>query len=128
MQLLETQAEAIEHPGPVVREQHVVVRGHPAHDFNPGGFLQVQRDAAFAAIHRDEVVRDLRVLHVRPADQRSEHETAEIAGLAILHLHDLGAQVGQKQARERSLNLLRDFDHLDSVECLTTAHGCIVPC
>ena len=109
MQLLAAETEAIEHAGPVVREQNVVARGHPACDFDPAGFLQVQRDAAFAAIHRDEVVRDLRVLHVRPADQRRQHEAAQIAGLAILHLHDLGAQVGEKQARERSLNLLTRF-------------------
>jgi len=76
LEILETEAEPLQHARTIVGQNDVGDPGEAPNDLDAVGLLQVHRDTALAAIHRDEVMRDLRVLHVGAADELGEHPAA----------------------------------------------------
>jgi len=85
-------------------------------DLDSGGFLQVERDTAFTAVHRDVVMRDLRVLDVGTADKFGSQPAAQIASLTVSDFGDFGAKIAKKKRSKRSLYLLRNFNNPDSLK------------
>src|SRR5215469_9288451 len=90
-----------------------------ADDLDGSAFLKIERYAAFAAVHRDVVMRDLRVPDIGSADKFSGQPAAQIAGLAVLDFGDLGAKIAEKKRSKRPLYLLCDFNNLDSLKRFT---------
>src|ERR1051325_10608991 len=91
-------------------------RGSPLDHFLAARLLEIDRDAPLAAVHRQEVLREVRVGSVGPGEEADSHPARELAALAGLDLHDVGAEVGQKERRVRALDLLADLDDTNSGE------------
>src|SRR5208337_543859 len=118
MQIVETQSLAVEHAGAIVGQQHVVAAHQPLDDFDRFGLPEVERNAALATIHRDEIVRDLGILRFRSPDHFGKHPAAGVAGSALFDFGDARAEVGEKQRRKRTLDLLTNLQDLDSFKRL----------
>ena len=118
LQLLEAQPTAVENPGPIVGQQYVVAARELLDDLHRFRLPQVKRDAAFAAVHRDEVMRHLGVFRVRSADHLGKHPAAGVSRPALFDLGHAGAEVGEKQGRKRTLDFLPNLQHLDSIKWL----------
>ena len=118
LQLLEAQPTAIQDAGPIVGQQHVIAARKLLDDFHRLGLPQVERDAAFAAVHRDKIVRNLGIFRIRPADHLGKHPAAGVTGPALFDLGHAGAEIGEKQRRKRALDFLPNFQHLDSIKRL----------
>src|SRR2546425_877536 len=61
--IVEAQAEPIQNARPIVSQENVVALRHPLDDLDALRLLQIYRDTALTPVHRDEVVRDFRILH-----------------------------------------------------------------
>ena len=108
-------ARGVDQPGISLGERFVR-EAEPLQDARPVVREQDERDAALAAVHGEEVVAEIRVLGVRPADQPHQHVSAEIADQGHLDLDDHGPHVREKQSGVRSLDFLGDLDDPDARE------------
>jgi hypothetical protein len=108
-ELLVAEAEALEYARAIVREQHVRLRDELVQDFLAAVLLEIEGDAALAAVHRQEVR-----AHMSGANPRKERvgtePAGEIAGLAILDLDDFRPHVREIERGIGPLNLLSDLD------------------
>ncbi len=114
LQFFEAQAAPVQHAGTIVGQQDVVALHQALDDLDRLGLAQVERDAALAAVHGDEVVRDLRVFRFRAADHFGEHPAAGVSRAALFDLGHGGSEIGQEQRRKGSLDFLSDLQHFDS--------------
>ncbi len=94
--------------GPHVVDQHVRVGQQAVEHVQPGRFLQVERDAALAAIGIEEDRTHVGV----PTRADLAHQVA----LRGLDLDDVRAHVAQRQRRERPHQHRRHVDDLDAVQ------------
>ena len=64
-------------------------------------------------------MRDGGVFDVGTADELREHPAAEVAGFLVFDFDDVGAEAGEKQSGERTLDFLRDLDDLQTFKRLS---------
>ena len=92
-QILVTQPEALHHAGAEVVDHHLHARDEALHDLDRARLLEVERDAALAAVVRDEV----------GDGAVAREDVAAALAVAPLDLDDLGAHVGHQRRGERPL-------------------------
>ena len=103
------ETELREDAGPEVVEQHVAREREPPHEVGALVGAEVDGDGSLARVHPREVHADRFV-----ADLRSQH--ADDVALRGLDLHDVGAEVGEHAATDRTGHDLREVEHTDAVE------------
>jgi hypothetical protein len=100
------EAEARQHAGAEIVDQHIRPPNQFEQDFFALGAAQIQRQAALVAVVSDE----MRTIKITA-------EVAEgIAALAVLDLDHGGAQIGQQHAGERAGNHGGEFKHPHTVK------------
>ena len=92
--------------------------GQTANDFYGSAFLQVKRDTALPAVHRNVVMGDLRIPDIGPADKFRGQPPAQVARLTVFNFRDLGTKVAKNQGGKWPLYLLRNLDNFDSFKWL----------
>ncbi len=105
-QLLDAEAEPLQHAGAEVLHQHVGTVDQPEQDLLVGGVLEVERDRLLVAVGAQEV---RRLPRVGLADERRPPAAGVVAAAGRLHLDHAGAespsicvQCGPARARVRS--------------------------
>ena len=96
------EAQALHHAGPVVLDQDIGVRQQPGEHLLAGRLLEIDRDAALAALDRHRLQR-----HAVGEQAHLAHRVA----LGRLDLDDLGAEVGQQPATGRAGEGVAQLDH-----------------
>ena len=102
------QAEASGGAGREVLQQHIGAADQPIQDVRRFGMLQVERDAALAAIEPDE--------EAGLAVHEAVVVPREVALAWALHLDDIGAEVGQVPAADRRRHRVFEGDDADAFE------------
>ena len=103
------EAELARDPGPEVVDHHVAREREPPHEVGALVAAEVDRDGSLPRVHPGEVHADR-----LGADLRLQH--ADDVTLGGLDLHDVGAQVGEHAATDRTGDDLREVEHTDAVE------------
>ena len=107
-------AHLLDDAGPQVLDQDVGIAREPLQLLDVGGVLDVDRDRTLVAVGR--------VKHHRGVvDERRAPHPRVVAAVRLLDLDDVGADVGQDRAGQRTRQRLSDLDHLDARE--RSGHG-----
>jgi len=102
-----TEPEALEHPGTELLEEDVVPLDHPQNGRPRARLLQVEADAALAAVQREERGR-------RVTRRERRRQAQVVARTGVLQLVDAGAEVGQGQRGERARQQPREIEDADA--------------
>ena len=107
-------AEAREHPGSVVLDEHVGRIGEPKQPIDAGAVLEVEDDAALVAVERGEVL----AVGGPAVGGRGERRPAShaVASVGAFDLDDIRPEIREQRAGERSCRDLAELDGTHSGE------------
>jgi len=111
LQLVGSQAEAIEHGGQEVGQEDVGLVDETQQRGSTTRGLQVKRDALLVAVRELE-----RVVDGTAADAGQDEAAIAVATDRVLDLDDLGAPVGEQRTGHRNEDPLRELDDANALE------------
>jgi hypothetical protein len=91
------------------------MRGEFAHEFLSLGRLEIRRDGALAAVAGMEVGRR-EIIALRALDEGRSPAARVVARTRPLHLHHIGAEIGEQLADPGARQNAREFKNLEACE------------
>jgi len=103
--------EPLHDAGPVALDDHIGALRHPVKDPPPLVGPEIQADAPLVAVEREKGGLPFPVLSARRVPHVCHRE-----GLRRFHLDDVGTEVGQDHGTQRTGDVIRQIEDLDSIQ------------